>query len=316
MVTDTAEGAGTGRGSRADGPAAETEDARGSIADTAAQRAAKRRLAAFLTYGGLVVAAVAASFPFVWMLFTSFMTRGETLRYVVVPASVEWRNYVRAWSEANFALYFSNSLLIAAVQVGGTLLFSLMAAYPLARMQFRGRETIFLIILATLMVPETATMVPNFLTVAWLHSHSPIPWLNSWPALTVPFMASAFSIFLLRQFMRGLPGELWDAARLDGAGHVRFLFQIALPLCRAPLLTVGMFTFIGSWNALGWPLLVTSTQTWRPISVALLRFVEEAGAETQLQMAGAVIATLPVLLLYALIQKEFTAGISVSGMKG
>ncbi len=262
------------------------------------------------------MAGVVAAFPFVWMLLTSFMTRGETLRYVFLPATLEWRNYVRAWSEANFALYFSNSLMIAVVQVGGTLLFSLMAAYPLARMQFRGRETIFLIILATLMVPETATMVPNFLTVSWLHSHSGIPWLNNWPALTVPFMASAFSIFLLRQFMRGLPGELWEAARIDGAGHVRFLFQIALPLCRAPLLTVGMFTFIGSWNAMGWPLLVTSRPTWRPISVALLRFVEEAGAETQLQMAGAVIATVPVLLLYALIQKEFTAGISVSGMKG
>ena len=283
---------------------------------TAASRGAKRRLASVFTYVGLAVAGVAACFPFVWMLLTSFMTRGETLRYVFVPASMEWRNYGRAWSEANFALYFSNSLMIAAVQVGGTLLFSLMAAYPLARMQFRGREAIFLIILATLMVPETATMVPNFLTVSWLHGHSPIAWLNNWPALTVPFMASAFSIFLLRQFMRGLPGELWEAARIDGAGHVRFLFQIALPLCRAPLLTVGMFTFIGSWNALGWPLLVTNQPTWRPISVALLRFVDEAGAETQLQMAGAVIATLPVLLLYALIQKEFTAGISVSGMKG
>jgi ABC-type glycerol-3-phosphate transport system permease component len=282
----------------------------------AAPGAARAWFASILFFGGLTVAAAAASFPFVWMLLTSFMTRGETLRHVFIPASLEWHNYLRAWSEANFALYFSNSLMIAALQVGGTLLFSLMAAYPLARMQFRGRETIFLIILATLMVPETATMVPNFLTVSWLHGHSPVPWLNSWPALTVPFMASAFSIFLLRQFMRGLPGELWEAARIDGAGHVRFLFQIALPLCRAPLLTVGMFTFIGSWNALGWPLLVTNTGTWRPISVALLRFVEEAGAETQLQMAGAVIATVPVLMLYALIQKEFTAGISVSGLKG
>jgi ABC-type glycerol-3-phosphate transport system permease component len=116
--------------------------------------------------------------------------------------------------------------------------------------------------------------------------------------------------------MRGIPNELWDSARIDGAGHVRFLFQILLPLCRAPLLTVGMFTYIGSWNALAWPLLVTNTPDWRPISVGLQQFVSEAGAEVHLQMAGAVIATVPVLLAYFLIQREFTEGISMSGLKG
>ena len=270
----------------------------------------------WLTYAGLTVGSIIAALPFAWMLLASFMTRGETLRRVVVPDSVQWENYFKAWREEDFALYFENSLIIAAVQVAGTLLFSLLAAYALARMQFRGREIVFLIILATLMVPEAVTMVPNFLTVSWLHRSSPIAWINSWPALTIPFMASAFAIFLLRQFMRGIPGELWDAARIDGAGHIRFLFRIVLPLCRPPLLTVGMFTLIGSWNALGWPLLVTNTPAWRPISVALLKFVSEAGAEIHLQMAGAVIATVPVLLIYGLIQREFTEGISMSGLKG
>lgn len=278
--------------------------------------ARRRQAGRLLTYFGLALAGVVAAFPFAWMLMSSFMTRGETLRRVFVPASVQWANYVTAWSEEDFGLYFENSVLIAALVVGGTLLFSLMAAYPLARMQFRGRDPVFVVILATLMVPETVTMVPNFLTVSWLHRVSPIDWLNNWPALTIPFMASAFSIFLLRQFMRGIPGELWDSARIDGAGHLRFLFQIVLPLCRAPLLTVGMFTFIGSWNALGWPLLVTNAPTWRPIAVGLQKFVTEAGPEVHLQMAGAVIATVPVLILYGLIQKEFTEGISMSGLKG
>jgi ABC-type glycerol-3-phosphate transport system permease component len=269
-----------------------------------------------VVYCGLAVGSLAAAAPFVWMLLASFMTRGETLRRVLAPESLQWSNYATAWREEEFGLYFANSLIIAALQVLGTLLFSSMAAYALARMKFRGRDVLFTIILATLMIPETVTMVPNFLTVAWLHQNSPIAWLNNWPALTVPFMVSAFSIFLLRQFMRGLPSELWDAARIDGAGHVRFLLQIVLPLCRAPLMTVGMFTFIGAWNSLGWPLLVTNTPAWRPISVALQKFVSEAGAEVQLQMAGAVIATLPVLVLYALIQREFTAGISASGLKG
>ena len=282
----------------------------------AANSQRRASLSQWLTYAGLTVAGLAAAFPFVWMILSSFKTRGETLRRVFVPQAVQWDNYIVAWKEEDFSLYFENSLWIALFVVGGTMLFSLMAAYPLARMEFRGREPVFLVILATLMVPETVTMVPNFLTVSWLHRVSPIPWLNNWPALTIPFMVSAFSIFLLRQFMRGIPGELYDSARIDGAGHLRFLFKIVLPLCRAPLLTVGMFTFIGSWNALGWPLLVTNTPTWRPIAVALQKFVTEAGPEVHLQMAGAVIATIPVLVIYGLVQKEFTEGISMSGLKG
>ena len=276
----------------------------------------QRRVTAILTYVGLAVAGGAAAFPFVWMVASSFMTRSETLRRVFFPEALQWSNYARAWGEEDFGLFFTNSLIIALLQVTGTLLFSLMAAYPLARMRFRGRDAVFVVILATLMVPETVTMVPNFLTVSWLHRYSPFAWLNSWPALTIPFMASAFSIFLLRQFMRGIPEELWEAARIDGATHLRFLFQIVLPLCRAPLLTVGMFTFIGSWNSLGWPLLVTNSPHWRPIAVALQKFVTEAGPEVHLQMAGAMIATVPVLVLYGLIQKEFTEGISMSGLKG
>ena len=277
-------------------------------------RGSRRR--ALLVYGGLGLWAGISSFPFVWMLLSSFMTRGETLRRVLLPGSIQWANYIEAWREADFGLYFQNSMIIAALQVSGTLTFSLLAAYPLARMNFRGRDVVFAGILATLMIPESVTMVPNFLTITWLHRNTPIDWLNNWPALTVPFLANAFGIFLLRQFLRSLPGELWDAARIDGAGHVRFLFQILLPLCRAPLLTVGMFTFIGSWNALAWPLLVTNTPEWRPISVGLQQFVSEAGAEVHLQMAGAVIATVPVLLAYFWIQKEFTEGISMSGLKG
>jgi ABC-type glycerol-3-phosphate transport system permease component len=270
----------------------------------------------WLVYGGLGLGGLAAGFPFAWMLLASFMTRGESLRRVFLPESLQWGNYLKAWQEANFGLYFENSLIIAVIQVSGTLLFSLLAAYPLARMEFRGRDTVFAGVLATLMIPETVTIVPNFLTITWLHRNMPFAWLNNWPAMTIPFMASAFSIFLLRQFMRGIPNELWDSARIDGAGHVRFLFQILLPLCRAPLLTVGMFTYIGSWNALAWPLLVTNTPDWRPISVGLQQFVSEAGAEVHLQMAGAVIATVPVLLAYFLIQREFTEGISMSGLKG
>ncbi len=276
----------------------------------------QHRIRTFVVYGGLISWVLVSCFPFVWMILASLMTRGETLRRVLLPANIQWGNYVRAWQDAGFGLYFQNSMIIALLQVTGTLVFSLLAAYSLARIEFRGRGVIFACILATLMIPDSVTMVPNFLTISWLHRNTPMTWLNNWPALTIPFMGNAFSIFLLRQFLRGLPGELWEAARIDGATHFRFLFQIVLPLCRAPLLTVGMFTFIGAWNALAWPLLVTNRPDWRPISVGLQKFVTEAGAEIHLQMAGAVIATAPVLLAYFLIQREFTEGISMSGLKG
>lgn len=264
----------------------------------------------------LLVGAVLSMVPFIWMLLSSFMTRGETIRRVLLPAHIQWGNYIEAWREAAFGRYFRNSVIIAAIQVSTTLGFCTLAAYPLARMQFRGRNMLFMAILATLMIPESVTMVPNFLTVTYLNRHTPIRWMNNWPALTVPFMASAFNIFLLRQFFAGIPSDFWDAARIDGAGHVRFLFQIIVPLSKAPLLTVGMLTFIGSWNALAWPLLVTNTPDWRPLSVGLQQFVSEAGPEVHLQMAGAVIAMIPVLLVYFLIQKEFTEAITMAGVKG
>lgn len=158
--------------------------------------------------------------------------------------------------------------------------------------------------------------MPNFITVSWLGRIGPIPWLNNWPALTIPFMASAFNIFLLRQFFMQIPRELWDSAQIDGASHLRYLFQVVLPLSRAPLVTVILFGFLGSWNALAWPILVTTTPDWRPISYGLLAFLDEAGSLFHLQMAGAVITILPILFLYFFTQKQFTEGIATTGLKG
>jgi ABC-type glycerol-3-phosphate transport system permease component len=160
-------------------------------------------------------------------------------------------------------------------------------------------------------------MIPNFLMVRG--DIVPLPggsWLNRLEALTVPFMASVFSIFLLRQFFAQIPNELWDAARIDGAGHLRFLVQVVLPISKAPIMTVIIFGFIGSWNAFLWPLLVTTNPDWRPLMVGLWTFVTEAGPETQLLMAGAVITIIPILILYFFTQRQFTEGIATTGLKG
>jgi len=144
----------------------------------------------------------------------------------------------------------------------------------------------------------------------------PIAWLNNWPALTIPFMGSVFSVFLLRQFFSQIPDELFDAARIDGAGHWRFLLTVVVPLSWAPILVIVVLSFIGAWNSLAWPLLVTSSPEWRPISVGLLNFVEDAGQSTHLMMAGAVITIVPILVLYFFTQKQFTESIARSGLKG
>ena len=141
-------------------------------------------------------------------------------------------------------------------------------------------------------------------------------WMDSWPALVVPFLASTFSIFLLRQFFIQIPDDLWDAARIDGAGHIRFLVQIVVPISKAAIVTTVIFTFIGTWNALEWPILVTFTDRWRPISYGLYAFQSEAGTDLNLLMAGSVITLIPVLILYLFAQKQFTEGIATSGLKG
>lgn len=190
-------------------------------------------------------------------------------------------------------------------------------------MKFYGRDTLFGIMLATMMIPAIATLIPNYLTVVWISRlgenicGEACKWLDNWPSLTIPFMASAFSIFLLRQFFIQIPVELWEAAHIDGAGHVRFLWSVVLPLSRAPVMTVALFGFIGSWNALMWPLLVVQNDTWRPIGFGLLKFVSnDAPNELGLQMAAVVIMIAPMLLLYFFTQRQFTEGIASTGLKG
>jgi ABC-type glycerol-3-phosphate transport system permease component len=227
-------------------------------------------------------------------------------------------NYWQAWKIAKFNEYMWNSVRLTAITLVGILIVSTLAAYAFGRMTFPGRNFMFAVLLSTMMIPETVVMIPNFLTVTGNNPFLPfIDWYDNWPALTIPFMAGFFNIFLLRQFFAQIPDELWDAARIDGAGHLRFLIQVVLPLSKAPIMTVLIFSFIGSWNALLWPLIATKAGSdWWPISVGLQNFVNEAGPETQLWMAAAAISMLPVLLLYFLAQKQFIEGIATTGLKG
>ena len=269
-----------------------------------------------LTYLFLSIGVFITVFPFVWMILTSLMSLGEAQGTRIIPSAIHWENYADAWREANFSLYIWNSVRITLLTLAGELIFSVLAAYAFARIKFPGRDFIFTTMLSTLMIPAMVTIIPNFLTVTWLGRIGPIKWINNWPALTIPFMGSVFSIFLLRQFFAQIPDELFDAAQIDGAGHLRFLWSVALPLSKAPVMVIIILSFIGTWNSLAWPLLVTNSPDWRPIAVGLTSFIGEAGQKTNLMMAGAVITIIPILVLYFFTQKQFTESIARSGLKG
>lgn len=271
------------------------------------------RTAAYIV---LIVWTFIALVPFFYTISVSLMNLTEATGGAWLPQTPQWGNYITAWDDANFSLYLWNTVKITAITLTGQIIFCTLAAYAFSQLEFPGKNFLFFLLLSTLLLPEAITWVPNFVTVSWLGRMGPIPWINNWPALTIPFMATAFSIFLLRQFFMQIPRELWDSAQIDGAGHLRYLVQVVIPLSRAPLVTVILFGFIGSWNSLAWPILVTTTEDWRVISYGLLAFIEEAGAQFHLQMAGAVISMIPIILLYFFTQKQFTEGIARSGLKG
>jgi len=263
----------------------------------------------------LTIGAVIAVIPFFYMFSTSLMTLGETINKTLIPAQPQFGNYSEAWNEAKFSKYFLNSAIITSLTILGTLLVVIPAGYAFANIKFPGRSIFFMVLLATMMIPYTVIFLPNLLMIRG----KIIPWgshLNTLEALIIPFLAGPFYIFLLRQFFIGIPKELWDAARIDGAGHGKFLTSIVVPISTPVILTVTLLTFIHSWNEFIWPLLVTTTPKWRPLGVGLYSFVTEAGPETQLLMAGSVITLLPVLILYFVTQKYFTEGIATSGLKG
>lgn len=274
------------------------------------------------TYAILLFGVILAVLPFIWMVNWSFMTSVEVAAGRFIPNQWNFENYGEAWGRANFAQFMWNSVRISLITITGMLLFCVPAAYAFARMQFWGKNILFALMLTTLMIPDIVTLIPNFLTVVWISRLSESvfgaagAWTDNWPSLTVPFMASAFTIFLLRQFFQQIPDDLWDAARIDGAGHVRFLRSVVLPLSRAPLMTVITFAFIGSWNALLWPLLVVQSDTWRPVAFGLTKFVTADNSDAyNLQMAASVMTIIPIIVLYFFTQKQFTEGIATTGSK-
>ncbi len=280
------------------------------------------------TYVVLTLAALIYVLPFAWMLARSVQNDYESRSTTLIPSQIVLQNYVDVLQGSNtlgisrqFSGYLWTTVKLEVLSVTLQTIVCVLAAYAFARIHFPGRDLLFGLFLMTIFVPSIILLVPSLIIVTNISKgfeaiDPSLKWINNWPSLVIPFLANTFSIFLLRQFFKQIPDELWDAARIDGAGHLRFLWRVVVPNSRAAVMTTILFAFIGVWSALEWPILVTTDDTWRPIAVALLQFRQDGGELTNYLMAASVIALIPIMVIYFFTQRQFTQGIVTTGLKG
>ena len=261
----------------------------------------------------LIIIAVAMLFPLLWLLSTALKSSGENIFQFppqFIPSQPTLENFVKVWQSHPFAQYLWNSTIIAGLTVVGNLLFSSLAAYPLARLNFTGRDVIFAIIIATIMIPFQIVMIPLYVLTIKLGLK------NSYFGVIFPSLASAFGIFLLRQALRGIPQELEDAARIDGCNDWQIWWLIMLPLIKPALITLSIFTFIGSWSDFLWPLLILDRPEYYTLPLGLANLAGAFSLDWRLVAAGSIIATAPVLIVFLILQKYIVATDSATGIKG
>jgi multiple sugar transport system permease protein len=279
-----------------------------------------------LSHVVLAAGAVAMLLPFVWMVSTSLKPPDQlfTVPPTWIPRPLQFDTYAKAMSAGNFGRYAFNSLLLAVANMLTNVMLSAFAGYAFARLKFAGRGVLFVLVLATLMVPYQVTIIPLFVIVRHIPlfggndvlGQGGIGWINSYWGLIVPGAVGAFGIFMLRQFFQTLPVELEDAARIDGAGELRIFWQIMLPLARPAIATLAIFSFQAGWNSFLWPLLITTTDDMRTIQLGLTVFVQQYSTQWGQLMAATVVATLPVIVVFSVGQRLMVRGIAFTGLKG
>lgn len=262
--------------------------------------------------GLLIAMAFVALFPLLWMLSVSFMQRGEASTFPppLLPAQATLANYRELFERAGMGRYLLNSLVVAGATTLLSLAFNIAAGYAFAKLRFAGRERMFQILLGALVIPAQVAMIPLFLIMKWLGL------VNSYGGVVVPMLASVFGIFLVRQYARSIPDDLLEAARIDGAGELRIFATIVLPLLKPIVVTLAIFTFLASWNDFMWPLIVLSDQTWQTAPIALAALSREHVQDNELMMAGSVVTTVPVLVLFLILQRHYIQGLLLGSVKG
>jgi multiple sugar transport system permease protein len=275
-------------------------------------RAMLPRPAAVVVNGLLVGATVVALFPLLWMVSASLMAPGEASAYPppLVPREPTLANYRELFAHAGIGRYLANSVLLAVAATLLSLLFNVTAGYAFAKLRFAGRDRIFKAMLGALVIPGQVALVPLFLLLKQLGL------VNTYGGVIVPALASIFGIFLVRQYALSIPDDLLEAARVDGAGEWRIFGSIVVPLLRPIIVTLAVFTLLGTWNDFMWPLIVLADQNLYTLPVALASLAREHVQDNELMMAGSVLTTLPVLVVFLVLQRYYLEGLTMGSVKG
>lgn len=267
-----------------------------------------------VTYTILIIGSVIMAMPFIWMFASSFKDIGEIWSFppVFLPKKFLWKNYLDAWKSLPFDRFLFNTVFVTICVTIGQLFTCSLGGYAFSRLQFPGRNKLFIGYLATLMIPFPVIMIPLFVTMKYLG------WVDSLKALIIPGLFSAWGTFLMRQFMLGIPKDLEDAAKIEGCSFWGLYWRIIMPLCKPVLATLGIFTFMGTWNDFLWPLIMINTIPKKTLPLGLVMFQARVAAETpwHLIMAAACFTILPILILFIIGQKYYVKGIVTTGMKG
>ncbi|MCZ0716843.1 carbohydrate ABC transporter permease [Aerococcus kribbianus] len=272
----------------------------------------KNKVSQVIIYILLTVGALSMVLPFYWMLSTSLKTAGQAVAMPPVwfPDPAQWENYATAFTFAPFDTYLKNSLIVTSLTTLGEVFTSILAAFAFAKLKFWGKNVLFTFLIATMMVPGELLIISNYVTI------SNLGWINTYLALIVPWIASVFSMFVLKQNFESVSDALYYSAKIDGCSDWKFLWQVLVPMCRSAVITVVILKVIGSWNAFLWPLIVTNDTVMRTMPVGLQAFTTEAGTRFELLMAAASFVVLPMIIIYLLLQKHIIKGISNTGTKG
>ncbi|HUA81181.1 MAG TPA: carbohydrate ABC transporter permease [Dyella sp.] len=270
------------------------------------------RIAKALINGLLIGATIIALFPLLWMLSVSLMYPGEAsaLPPPLLPTHATLHNYRELFARAGMGRYLLNSLSVSAAITVLSLALNIMAGYAFAKLRFAGCNTLFKAVMGMLAIPAQVAMLPLFLML------KPIGLVNNYGGVIVPAMASAFGIFLVRQYARGIPDELLEAARIDGAGELRIFARIVLPLLKPIMVTLAIYTFLTAWNDFMWPLIVLTGQEHYTLPLGLASLAREHAQDAELMMAGSVITVVPVLVLFLALQRYYLEGLLLGSVKG
>ena len=265
-----------------------------------------------LKYFVLVAFAIITLFPFYWMIASSFKDSFEVIQTppTMFPNKILWQNYSTAFSMAPFGRYFINTILVTVLSIISTVIVAILSAFAFSHLEFKGRDLLFSIFLASMMIPGEVLIVTNFKTI------SQMGLMDTYSALFVPYMANVLYIYMLREFFLKIPKQLYYAAKVDGSSDWKFLWRIVVPMAKPSIITICILVGINSWNAFLWPLLVTNNENMRLLATGLTAFQSDAGNQYELIMAASTIITMPIIAVYIFLHKKIMNGISIGGIKG